>query len=160
VAGRGGRGALPSLPDSLGKRVCMTGWDTGGAETPASPGGPACSPDSDCCTRGRGKCIGLLWSSHVALPRIAAAMPLGVVDASAERRLRRWLANSAVTLATLWQPLLAPLLAGIASPEIVVAFDLTPHGKRFTILSLGLVSHKRVLPLGWRIMPQQTTWPE
>lgn len=104
--------------------------------------------------------LGVLWASHVALSRVAAALPLNVVDPSTERRLRRWLANPAVTLATLWTPLLTPLLAGTAGQELVFAFDLTPHGKRFTILSLGLVCHKRVLPLGWRIMPQQTTWPE
>lgn len=104
--------------------------------------------------------LGLLWASHVAVLRIAAALPLGVVDASTERRVRRWLANPAVTLATLWQPLLPALLAAIAGRDLIFAFDLTPHGKRFTILSLGVVCHKRVLPLGWRIMPQQTTWPE
>jgi hypothetical protein len=104
--------------------------------------------------------LGMLWASHVALPRIAAMAPLGAIDASIERRLRRWLANPAVTLATLWTPLLPSLLAGVAGPEVVLAFDLTPHGKRFTILSLGLVCHKRVLPLAWRVMPQQTTWPE
>jgi hypothetical protein len=104
--------------------------------------------------------LGVLWASHVAIPRIAATLPLGVVDASRERRLRRWLANPAVTLATLWLPLLPSLLAGVAGQEVVFAFDLTPHGKRFTILSLGLVCHKRVLPLAWRIMPQQDPWPE
>jgi hypothetical protein len=104
--------------------------------------------------------LGLLWAQHVALSRIAATLPLDVADPSRERRLRRWLANPAVTLATLWTPLLAALLAGVAGPEVVLAFDLTPHGKRFTIVSLGLVYHKRVLPLGWRVMPQQTPWPE
>jgi hypothetical protein len=63
--------------------------------------------------------LGLLWAQHVAVPRIAAAVPLGVVDASTERRVRRWLANAAVTLATLWQPLLPALLAGIAGREVV-----------------------------------------
>lgn len=104
--------------------------------------------------------LGLLWASHVALPRIAATVPLAARDPSTERRLRRWLANPAVTLATLWQPLVPLLLAGVAGPEVVVAFDLTPHGKRFTLLSLGLVCHKRVLPLGWRVMPQQTAWSD
>jgi hypothetical protein len=104
--------------------------------------------------------LGVLWASHVALPRIAAVLPLGARDPSTERRLRRWLANPAVTLATLWRPLLPALLAGVAGQEVVFAFDLTPHGKRFTILSLGLVCHKRVLPLGWRLMPQQSAWPD
>ena len=104
--------------------------------------------------------LGLLWAQHVALPRIAAALPLRARDPSTERRLRRWLANPAVTFAMLWTPLLPALLAGIAGPAVVLAFDLTPHGQRFTILSLGVVCHKRVLPLGWRVMPQQTAWPE
>jgi hypothetical protein len=104
--------------------------------------------------------LGLLWGQHVALPRIAAALPLAARDPSTERRLRRWLANPAVTLAALWTPLLPALLARLAGQEVVFAFDLTPQGKRFTILSLGLVCHKRVLPLAWRIMPQQQRWPE
>lgn len=104
--------------------------------------------------------LGLLWARHVAVLRIAAVLPLAAVDASIDRRMRRWLANPAVTVATLWTPLLPFLLAGTAGQEVVFAFDLTPQGKRFTLLSLGLVCHKRVLPLAWRLMPQQTAWPE
>ncbi|HEU0116242.1 MAG TPA: hypothetical protein VFQ80_16255, partial [Thermomicrobiales bacterium] len=104
--------------------------------------------------------LGLLWASQVALPRIAAVASLGVADPSTERRRRRWLANPAVTRATLWQPLRSALLARLAGQEVGLAFDLTPHGKRFTRLSLGLVWPKRVLPLAWRIMPHQDPWPE
>jgi hypothetical protein len=103
--------------------------------------------------------LGLLWAGTVSLPSIAAALPLPAVDASLERRLRRWLANAAVPVSALWTPLLPTLLAGKANQEVLLVFDPTPQTGEATILVVGLVSHKRTLPLAWRVMPQQEEWP-
>jgi Transposase DDE domain len=104
--------------------------------------------------------LGLLWAGTTSLPVIAAALPLPAVDASLERRLRRWLANTAVVVRALWTPLLPPLLAGKAGQEVVLVFDPTPQNGDAAILVLGIVHHKRVLPLAWRVLPQQTAWAE
>ena len=104
--------------------------------------------------------LGLLWAGTISLPALAAALPLGATDASLERRLRRWLANTAVRVSDLWTPLLPALLAGKAGEEVLLVFDPTPQNDTAAILVLGLVDHHRVLPLAWRVVPQQAPWPE
>lgn len=104
--------------------------------------------------------LGLLWARSVSLPRIAAALPSTAQVPSTERRLRRWLANAAVPVELVRRPLLTALLAPLAGQELVLTFDPTPHGTRFTLLCLGLVQHRRILPLIWRVVPQQTPWPD
>ena len=104
--------------------------------------------------------LGVLWAGQVGLLRVAAALPLAAADPSTERRLRRWLANPAVDARRLWAALLPALLAGRAGREVVLVFDPTPHRDRFTLLALGAVRHKRVLPVAWRVVPQQAPWPD
>ncbi len=99
--------------------------------------------------------VGMLWSRSVALPRMAAALPLGATDASLERRLRRWLANAQVDVGTIWRTLLPRLLTDRAGQDLLLVFDPTPLGTRATVLVLGLVVRHRIVPLAWRTMPQQ-----
>ena len=96
----------------------------------------------------------------MTLGKVAAAVPLGASDPSTERRLQRFLTNPAVSGAGLWQPLLPVLLAALGRRELVLVFDPTPYRDCATILCLGVVVRRRVLPLAWRVMPQQTDWPE
>jgi hypothetical protein len=104
--------------------------------------------------------LGMLWAGTVRLNQVAAVVPLGVRVSSTERRLGRFLANPLVTLETLWQPLLPVLLAPWAGQEITLVFDPTPLGSHWTVLWVGIAHHRRVLPLAWRLVPQQTDWPE
>ncbi|MGH3905531.1 MAG: transposase [Pseudonocardiaceae bacterium] len=104
--------------------------------------------------------LGLLWAKQVSLLRVAAALPLPARDVSTARRLARWLASATVPRAALWTPLLPALLADQAGHELVLVFDPTPHKDLATILVLGLVVPKRVLPLAGRVMPQHDPWPE
>lgn len=105
--------------------------------------------------------LGILWSGRVNLLTVAAALPLPARHLSSERRLRRFLANPKVTVATLWPPLLTALLAGLGGgEEAYFVFDPTPYRDCATVLCLGLVWRGRVLPVAWRVVPQQTAWPE
>jgi hypothetical protein len=104
--------------------------------------------------------LGLLWAEAVAVPRIARTLPLTAKQASIEKRLTRFLANRKVEVAPLWTGLLPSLLADRAGTAIDLVFDPTPHNGRFTILALGLVDRSRVLPVAWRVVPQQTPWPD
>jgi hypothetical protein len=103
--------------------------------------------------------LGVLWAGNLTLLRVAAALPLRAADPSTERRLRRWLANPAVVVGELWRPLLPALLAGCAGREVLLVFDPTPVRDRATLLVLGVAQHKRVLPVAWRVVPQQEPWP-
>lgn len=103
---------------------------------------------------------GMLLANAVTLGKVAAPLPVTAKHASTERRLHRFLANSAVTLESLWQPLLPVLLASLGRRELVLVFDPTPYRTVATILVVGVVVRGRVLPLTWRAMPQQRDWSE
>ena len=103
---------------------------------------------------------GIVWANTVTLGQVAAALPLGATDPSTERRLQRFLCNPGVDVATLWEPLLPILLATLGRGPLVLVFDPTPYRDDATILVLGVVVRRRVLPLAWRVMPQQEPWPE
>ncbi len=88
-------------------------------------------------TRVRGLALfaaGMIWAGTVRLHQVAAALPLGVRVPSTERRLRRLLANPAITVETLWRPLLPILLRRWAGQEVVLVFDPTPHRADWTVL--------------------------
>jgi hypothetical protein len=104
--------------------------------------------------------LGMIWAGSARLHRVAAALPLGVRVPSTERRLRRFLDNPAVTVEGLWWPLLPVLLRRWANAEATLVFDPTPHRGDWTVLWVGIVVHRRVLPLTWRLVPQQTAWPD
>jgi hypothetical protein len=103
--------------------------------------------------------LGMLWAETVRIHRVAATLPLPARVPSTERRLRRFLANPAVTVATIWHPLLPHLLGRWAGQDVVLVFDPTPYRANWTVLWVGIVVHRRVLPLSWHIVPQQEAWP-
>jgi len=103
--------------------------------------------------------LALCWTTSTALIRLAVALPLPAADLSTERRLRRWLANPGVDVQTLWPPLLRALLARCQGQELTLVFDPTNQTDRATVAVLGLVVHRRALPLAWLVLPGQDTWP-
>jgi len=103
--------------------------------------------------------LALCSTTSTALIRLAAALPVPVADLSTERRLRRWLANPAVDVQTLWTPLLRAFLARCHGQELTLVFDPTNHTDRATVAVLGLVVHRRTLPLAWLVLPGQEPWP-
>lgn len=104
--------------------------------------------------------LGLIWAESTSFPRIAATLPLPVQDLSTERRFRRWVANRQVAVTPTWQVLLGALLARLGQREIVLVFDPTPYDRRQTLLVLGIVVHKRVLPVAWHVVPGQQRWTQ
>lgn len=103
--------------------------------------------------------LGIAWAGSVALPRVAARLPRSCLDPSSERWLRRWLDNRAVEVAVIWAALRPRLLADRAGQEVTLVLDLTPQGRRWTALVVGIVTHHRVLPLAGQVVPQQEPWP-
>jgi hypothetical protein len=56
--------------------------------------------------------------------------------------------------------LLPVLLGSLGKPELLFVFDPTPYRACGTVLCLGVVWRGRILPVAWRVMPQQTPWPQ
>ncbi|MDQ3927996.1 MAG: transposase [Chloroflexota bacterium] len=104
--------------------------------------------------------LGVLWSGSVTLLKVAACLPLSATDMSTERRFRRWLANRSVPVTAICRPLVSTMLASRAGTELVLALDPTPQGAHKTVIVLGLVAHKRVLPLLWHLLPSQARWAQ
>ena len=102
---------------------------------------------------------GVLGAGSVTLLEVAATLPLAAAAASTARRWRRGLANPAVMVAERWRPLLPRLLAATAGQAVGLVFDPPPHRDWGTILGLGVVDHRRILPLAWRVVPQQEPGP-
>ena len=104
--------------------------------------------------------LGVIWAGNVTLLKVAATLPIAAADPSTEQRLRRWLANPAVVVTELWRALLPALLASRAGQDVLLVLDPTPQNDRATILARGLVCRRRVVPVAWRVVPQQEAWPQ
>lgn len=102
--------------------------------------------------------LGVTWANSVSLPKVAAALPMSAHPASTERRMRRWLGNERIEMERLWSLIRRALLAPYAGQELILVFDPTPFQGRHSILCLGLVQGKRVLPLAWEFQPLRQAW--
>lgn len=106
--------------------------------------------------------LGLIWAGCVTVAGVARTLPGPARGESAERRLRRFLANPRVDPRRLWAPAVRGLLPRVvgSSGEVTLVFDPTPHRGHATVLMLSVVVHRRALPVAWRVVPQQAAWPE
>ena len=79
---------------------------------------------------------------------------------SMERRLQRLIENQRIESGECWQAFLAHITPFWKNKEVIVVLDCTPYNDDLTIVYLGLMGHHRILPLAWKILPQQTTWEQ
>ena len=94
---------------------------------------------------------GMIWAETVRLHRVAAVAAPGCAGAEHRAALAPLPGQPGdQRRATLWWPLLPHLLGRWAGQEVVLVFDPTPHRGDWTVLWVGIVVHRRVLPLSWR----------
>lgn len=108
--------------------------------------------------------LGMVLAGHAVLQKMAEEMSLQEMSEakmpSIERRLQRLIANERIDVLLCWKAFLEQVLPFWQTKEVVLVLDCTPFRETFTIVYLGLLVHRRVLPLAWKIMPQQTTWEQ
>jgi len=108
--------------------------------------------------------VSIILSGSAVLQRMAESIYLaGMSEAkmpSIERRLARFVANQRVQVSKIWKLFLTQVLASWKGKAVQLVLDGTPFGNRATIVYLGLLVHSRVLPVAWRIMPQQEEWDQ
>jgi hypothetical protein len=108
--------------------------------------------------------LGMVLAGHAVLQKMAEEMSLQELSEakmpSIERRMPRLIANERIDVSLCWKAFLEQVLPYWQTKEVVLVLDCTPFGETFTIVYLGLLVHRRVLPLAWKIMPQQTTWDQ
>jgi len=94
---------------------------------------------------------GIVGSGKSLLPAIANKMPGGGQRESRVTRLRRWLKNEQITIASYFAPFAEGLLAGLAHQPLVLVIDGSQIGRRCMCLMVSVVYKKRALPLGWLV---------
>lgn len=108
--------------------------------------------------------LGIILSQSAVLQRMAEEVALsGISEAkmpSIERRFARFVANERVQVSKVWKQFLTQVLAYWKGKAVQLVLDCTPFGDRASIVFLGLLVHSRVLPVAWRIMPQQEEWDQ
>lgn len=80
---------------------------------------------------------------------IARQVACGEQTASAERRLRRFIANPALPLAQFFVEWSAWIFSRMATEQIVLLVDETKLGSRIGVLVVGVAFEGRCIPLAW-----------
>jgi len=108
--------------------------------------------------------LAMLLAGQAVLQRMAEEINLQEISEakmpSIQRRLQRLIANERIDVAACWKSFLEQVLPFWQNKEVVLVLDCPPLRERFTIVYLGLLVHHRVLPLAWKIMPQQDSWDQ
>ena len=107
---------------------------------------------------------GVLLSGNAVMQRVAET----VWDASSsqtkmvshERRFQRFAANDRIEVQACWNAFLQHVLPFWKHKPVTLALDLTPYTQEATIISLGIMVQRRILPIAWVVMPQHETWDQ
>jgi Transposase DDE domain len=86
------------------------------------------------------------------LGALARALPLDILATSREQRLRRFLDNPRITLATHYHPLLPSSLAGLRGQTVHLLIDRVELTPRFQLLVVSAAFRRRSVPLVWQAL--------
>ncbi len=102
-------------------------------------------------------CQALAVSANCHLATLALGLPLRGQRENLVQRLRRFLKNSHVGPATCYQQVARHVLGQWSGCEVGLVMDRTDLQDRWSILMLGVAYRKRVVPLGWDVLPFGST---
>jgi hypothetical protein len=106
--------------------------------------------------------LGAIKAKSLAIPLIAEEL-LAESEAKAssiERRLERFLSNQRIDVEQSWEELLAEVMPFFATSPIRIVIDVTPYEEHAQVMYVGLLTHSRVLPLAWKVMPGRQKWDQ
>jgi hypothetical protein len=95
----------------------------------------------------------LAYSPNCHLATLATLLPVPGQRENLVQRIRRWLANQAVTQQRCYMPLVRQLFAQWCGAEVGLVMDRTDIEDQRSILMLAIGFRHRVLPLAWRVLP-------
>ena len=94
----------------------------------------------------------LVFSPNCHLATLATTLPVPGQRENLVQRIRRWLANQAVTQCRCYMPLVRRLFAQWSGTEIGLILDRTDLEHQWSILTLAVAFRHRALPLAWRVL--------
>lgn len=95
----------------------------------------------------------LIYSPDCHLATLATRLPVPGQRDNLVQRIRRWLANQAVTQDRCYIPLVRRLFAQWSGAEVGLVLDRTDIENQWSILMLAIAFRHRALPLAWRVLP-------
>src|SRR5947209_4460262 len=108
--------------------------------------------------------LGIVLAGQAVIQRVAEILHERLSDpckvSSYERRLQRLIANEELPVTDCWERFLQHTLPFWQKRRAMLVLDCTPYTDRFTIVFVGILVQKRLLPLAWEIMPQSEEWDE
>lgn len=94
--------------------------------------------------------LGVIKAESSQQMQIARQVVCGEAVASAERRLRRFIANPKLPMADFFQQWTAWVLSRVETPAITLLVDETKLADRLAIMMVGVAFEGRCIPLAWR----------
>jgi hypothetical protein len=95
----------------------------------------------------------LAYSPNCHLATLATLLPVPGQRENLVQRVRRWLANQAVSQHRCYMPLVHYLFAQWSGAEVGLVLDRTDIEDQWSILMLAVAFRHRALPLAWRVLP-------
>jgi hypothetical protein len=92
---------------------------------------------------------GVVLGKKAQLGPMSNEVPHPTKDKSIEKRMQRWVRNKRITIEIYFMPFARELLSELAQQTLVLAMDGSVVGRGCMVLMVGVVYHKRVLPLTW-----------
>lgn len=95
----------------------------------------------------------LAYGPNCHLATLATLLPVPGQRENLVQRIRRWLANQAVTQHRCYVPLVRQLFVQWSGVEVGLVLDRTDIEDQWSILMLAAAFRHRALPLAWRVLP-------
>lgn len=96
----------------------------------------------------------IVASRSTQLPIVGKKICDGAAPPSREKRLSRWINNSAKHFETYFIPIAGALLMSLAQNPLILVVDGTVVGRGCVALYVGVVYRKKVLPIAWTVVSQ------
>ena len=108
--------------------------------------------------------MGIVQSGTAVMHRMAETMKDRSLSktkmSSYERRFQRFVANKRIDVKSSYAQFLQQVLPHWKGQRVTLVLDPTPYTNEATIVYFGFQVRGRMVPLGWKIMPQVEKWDE
>ena len=102
----------------------------------------------------------LVWllqsQKQVRIERLAATLPLPILQSSRRRHIQRFLQIKALSILVLWFPIIKEVISRQlkAGSQLVIALDRT-QWKEYNVLMVSAIVQKRAFPIFWTLLDKQ-----
>lgn len=108
--------------------------------------------------------LGVVLAGQAVMQRVAEVLHERLSKpckaTSYERQLQRLIDNEKFDVTATWERFLQHTLPYWDKRRALLVLDCTPYNDTFTIVFVGILVQKRLLPLAWEIMPQSEKWEQ